>query len=349
MSNLTTWKASLKEAHTKFLAINPEKAQSELGFAMQIFQNSDTLQRCDTQSIMNAVVNVARTSVTLNPVMRLAYLVPRKGKCVLDFSYMGLVAMLRDNNCIKSISAHIVYEDEEFDYDVAYNKITHKPRFAKTEQEHKSRGRIGCYSRATLPNGEVVFEFMPMWEIEKVKRLSEGSNSKYSAWQTWEEEMIKKVVIKRHFKMLISGNPSEALATALQIENDNNNLIGVGVGGFGVTNENKTSKQRPSLMSAFDEEEVDTNQLSFLDYEAKQVDAEQISNPIPVNNAMNLTDEMIEQILAEEERKAKIDDLLEEDKQKQIDPSDITLDMFEDEDDTETETEDMGWFPSSKE
>jgi hypothetical protein len=152
--------------------------------------------------------------------------------------------------------------------------------------------------------------------------------------------------------MLISGNPSEALATALQIENDNNNLIGVGVGvgGFGVTNENKTSKQRPSLMSAFDEEEVDTNQLSFLEQEeVEELQSEPIPNPIPVNNAMNLTDEMIEQILAEEERKAKIDDLLQEDKQKQIDPSDITLDMFEDEDDTETETEDMGWFPSSKE
>ena len=81
MSNLTSWKSSLKEAHTKFTAINPEKATSELGFAMQIFQNSDALQICDPQSILNAVVNVARTSVTLNPVMRLAYLVPRKNKC----------------------------------------------------------------------------------------------------------------------------------------------------------------------------------------------------------------------------------------------------------------------------
>ncbi len=96
MSNSTSWKSSLKEAHTKFIAINPEKASLELGFAMQIIQNNDDLQRCDPKSILNAVVNVARTSVTLNPVMRLAYLVPRKGKCVPDFSYIGLVAMLRE-------------------------------------------------------------------------------------------------------------------------------------------------------------------------------------------------------------------------------------------------------------
>jgi recombination protein RecT len=329
MSNITNWKSSLKEAHGKFVAINPEKAQSELGFAMQIFQNSPTLQGCDPQSILNAVVNVARTSVTLNPVMRLAYLVPRKGKCVLDFSYMGLVAMLRDNNCIKSISAHIVYEDEEFDYDVAYNKISHKPSYAKTEEQHKSRGRIGCYSRATLPNGEVVFEFMPMWEIEKVKRLSEGSSSKYSAWQTWEEEMIKKVVIKRHFKMLISGNPSEALATALQVENENNGLIG----GFGVPN-TITSKKKPSLMSAFDEEQEDPNQLALI--ETEDVIVEEPTKK-PIDTSMDFSEEEIESMLEQEAQKA-----LKNFTQPSI-PTQEPIDLFPSDDD-----EDMNWFPTSK-
>ena len=245
MTNQSDWMQSLTTAYPKFQAItNPEKAKSELGFAMQIFQGNTYLQKCEPQSILNAVVNVARTSITLNPVMRLAYLIPRKNKCVLEFSYMGLVAMLRDNGCIKSISAHIVYEDEEFDYDVAFNTIKHKPNFAKTEKEHDARETIGCYSRATLPNGEVVFEFMPMWEIDKVRSMSEGSGSKYSAWNTWRDEMIKKSVIKRHFKMLISGNPTEALATALQVENENNSL-----------NNNFTqTNQKATLMNAFQDE-----------------------------------------------------------------------------------------------
>lgn len=252
------WMQELHNAFPKFQQINPEKARVELGFAMQIFQGNAYLQKCEPQSIFNAVVNVARTSITLNPVMRLAYLIPRKNKCVLEFSYMGLVAMLRDNGCIKSISAHIIYEDEEFDYDVAQNKITHKPKWAKTENEHKSREKIGCYSRATLPNGEVVFEFMPMWEINKVKGMSEGSNSQYSAWQTWEDEMIKKSVIKRHFKMLISGNPSEALSTALMLENDNNKLVN----NF---SDKSNQTQKPSIMNAFSDVEVQNpNQLSIL-------------------------------------------------------------------------------------
>jgi phage RecT family recombinase len=278
------WVETLKTAHFKFEVINPEKAKIELGFAWQLFQNNPHLQKCDPQSIINAVVNVARTSITLNPVMRLAYLIPRKNKCVLEFSYMGLGAMLRDNDCIKSISAHVVYGDEEFDYDVAYNKITHKPTFAKTEQEHNAREKIGCYSRATLPNGEIVFEFMPMWEINKVKRMSEGSSSQYSAWNTWEDEMIKKSVIKRHFKMLISGNShNDALATALEIEHENNNLIN----SFGSTN-----IKTQNIMTAFNDVSNDPNQMSIenlMEHEIEEIEEIDEANPL-----FNFSDEQIE-------------------------------------------------------
>lgn len=290
MTNQSEWMQSLTTAYPKFQAItNPEKAKSELGFAMQIFQGNTYLQKCEPQSILNAVVNVARTSITLNPVMRLAYLIPRKNKCVLEFSYMGLVAMLRDNGCIKSISAHIVYEDEEFDYDVAFNTIKHKPNFAKTEKEHNARETIGCYSRATLPNGEVVFEFMPMWEIDKVRSMSEGSGSKYSAWNTWRDEMIKKSVIKRHFKMLISGNPTEALATALKVENENNAL-----------NNNFTqTNQKATLMNAFQEEtpQIESGNL-FEEVEVKEetnaIEKSKASMDFQNVNPNELTEEQIE-------------------------------------------------------
>jgi len=281
------WLNSLNHAYAKFNTINPEKAKVELGFAQQIFQNNPSLQKCEPTTIFNAVVNVARTSITLNPVMRLAYLIPRKNKCVLEFSYMGLVAMLRDNGCIKSISAHIVYGDEEFDYDIALNKITHKPLFAKSEKEHLSREKIGCYSRATLPNGENVFEFMPMWEIDKVKRMSEGSSSQYSAWQTWEDEMIKKSVIKRHFKMLISGNPSEALSTALEIENENNKLVN----SFD-SSKSSINNSKNSIMNAFsDAIEENPNQLSISMVEEPK------TKEMPIFDLTKMSDEQIEEEL----------------------------------------------------
>lgn len=235
MSNLKPWEASLKKGHEKFISTfnyQPsevplkikKKATQELGFAYQSMLANEQLQKCDPSSIVNAISNIARTSITLNPVMKLAYLVPRNGKCVLDFSYMGLISLLKNNGNIRTINAYVVFEDEEFQHDIVNNIIYHTPKYVQTEQEHNARTIIGAYSVAKLPNGEVDYSFMPMWEIDKVRKSSKGSDSKYSPWNTWRDEMIKKTVIKRHFKMLISIDDSanQHIASALEIEQENN-------------------------------------------------------------------------------------------------------------------------------
>lgn len=343
MSNTQrTWKSTLKEAHTKFVAINPEKAQSELGFAMQIFQNSVDLQRCDPQSILNAVVNVARTSVTLNPVMKLAYLVPRKGKCVLDFSYMGLVAMLRENNCIKSISAHVVFEDEQFEYDMPENKIYHKPQFAQNEEHQKKRKVLGCYSRAKLDNDEIVFEFIPMWEIDKIKKLSGGSSHEKSTWNTFPEEMYKKCVIKRHFKTLISLKSIEKIAPALEIENDNNGIVGIGTGGFGfgVSNQLIPQSKSSTLFSSFDIEEEPAPQQS----EPQPQQSEQ-----PKAKSIDFTSDEIDAFLNEEAMKI---NGVENKVEPPAEPQTFAIDLFAEDaqldNSDEVQNDDMSWFPKPK-
>lgn len=248
MSNVQTWKSAIKDSYTKFELINPARAKTELGFANQIFQGSPYLQKCTPESIINAVVNVARTSVTLNPVMRLAYLIPRGNKCVLEFSYMGMVAMLKDNNCIKNISAKIVYDDEEFNYDMATNLIHHIPIYAKTEEENNERTILGCYSRAVLFTNDVVYEYMAMWEINKIKNDSANSHSEHSAWKTNLLEMIKKSVIKRHFKMLISLGTAnnEQVSAFIKVENENDPL-----------KNNFNNQSKPSIKNSFlDEDEI---------------------------------------------------------------------------------------------
>ena len=260
--SVPVWKKALTDSYTKFqlLCEDQEKVKAELGFAIQLFESNTYLQKCDPSSIMNAILNIGRVKSTLNPVMRLAYLIPRRNKCQLEFSYMGLVSLLKTNGCIKSISAHIVFSDDEFDYDIGNNKIHHKPQFAQTEEEHKKRQMIGCYSRAVLLDGSILYEFMPKWELDKVKRMSEGSSNKFSAWNTWEDEMIKKSVIKRHFKLLIGENPNLALQTTLQIENENNTLI------------NPAEKKKASIMTGFDD--VANQKTLFEDKDVKAVDEE---------------------------------------------------------------------------
>jgi recombination protein RecT len=237
MSEIKIWESSLQKGHKKLLSVysgNAEviskevkaKALQELGFAYQVISENDMLKKCDPMSIINAITNVARTSISLNPVMKLAYLVPRNGKCILDFSYMGMISLLKNNGNIKTINAYIVYEDEDFEHDIVNNVINHKPKYAKSEVEHKKRNAIGAYTVAKLPSGEVDYCFMPYWEIDKVRKSSKGADSSYSPWNTWLDEMIKKTVIKRHFKMLIAINNvhDSKLNALIEIENDNNGL-----------------------------------------------------------------------------------------------------------------------------
>lgn len=254
-TKVAIWRQQLIKAETKFLAIqdNQKVAKRELGFAAQIIEGSATLQGCEPNSLLNAVINVARTGITLNPVMKLAYLVPRDKKCVLDFSYMGLVSMLKSNGCVKDIQAVIVYDDE--DYEEGINQTIppiHKKKYAKTEEDQKKRGFTGVYCCVVhLDNTVTYTPFMPYWEVLKTEKTSKASGTQYSPWNTWREEMIKKTKVKRDFKMLVKGRESEQLSAALAIEEENNGL-----------KEQYTGNKKGSIFDQFTEAEVEDLQQS---------------------------------------------------------------------------------------
>lgn len=215
------------EAQKRMLMIDEDKKRvaRELGFAAQALSSNEKLMQCSKESIINAVVNISRTSLTLNPIFKLAYLVPRDGQAILDPSYMGLVKILRDSGAVKNINAYCIYEDEQFEFDPLNDIFVYKPIHAKTEQEHKARVFVGAVSVAILPNGIRDFCFMPAWEINKVKESSKASKSSYSPWNTWEDEMRKKTVLKRHFKTLVSDFQDDRVSTVLELEEQNNGLV----------------------------------------------------------------------------------------------------------------------------
>tara|TARA_R110000765_G_scaffold116446_5_gene209650 strand:- start:3100 stop:4143 length:1044 start_codon:yes stop_codon:yes gene_type:complete len=270
-TNTPIWREKLNSSYVKFASLSPERAKTELAFALQTFQKNPRLQNCDGQSIFDAIVNIARTNLSLNPITKLAYLIPRKNQCVLEISYVGLVKMLKDDGCIKHISAHIVYEDEDFNFDMPNNKITHNAKYPKTEAEHKSREIKGVYTRAEQPSGDVIFDFLPTWEIEKIKGVS-SFNGKGSVWDTWKLEMYKKTAIKRSFKLLI-GNASNNLASVLALEEENNPIKTI-------NNSNKPrlktafldETQEENPFTAFDEIEVSAITHSAIDVAKKKVD-----------------------------------------------------------------------------
>ena len=64
--------------------------------------------------LVEAIKNVSLTGLTLNPELRLGYLVPYKGKVKFQASYMGKVDILIRTGVVKDIYSDLVYANDEF-------------------------------------------------------------------------------------------------------------------------------------------------------------------------------------------------------------------------------------------
>ena len=49
----------------------------EINFAVQILKSNQQLQRCDADTVLQSVLDISQTGLTLNPVLNYAYLIPR--------------------------------------------------------------------------------------------------------------------------------------------------------------------------------------------------------------------------------------------------------------------------------
>lgn len=198
--------------------------QKEMGFAIQILSNPKNqylagLALANQQDIQTAVYNVALTGLSLNPILRHGYLLPRGGRVIFEPSYMGLIEVLIQAGTIIQMWGYLVHENDYFLPQFGTN-----PGVEHTKDIKRPLGKIvGAYAVALLPNKERQFELMTIEEVMRIKARSEAVKAgKGSPWDSDPEEMIQKTVFRRIFKRLPKTNLSEAALNALQIFDDNN-------------------------------------------------------------------------------------------------------------------------------
>lgn len=214
------------KAQQQFEASNEYKMNfnREAGFAIQILCNNPYLLKCDPESVKHSVVNVALTGLTLNPALKYAYLVPRKSKdgvkCILDLSYIGMIKILTDAGAVKNVDAGVIYSNDKYDF-----RRGSDPYFKHQPALFNRGEKIGAYAIAFLRDGGFQFEILGKEEIEKIRATSESYKNeegrKYSPWETWEDEMWKKSVLKRLFKLLPKTNFSEQLIASISHDYEN--------------------------------------------------------------------------------------------------------------------------------
>lgn len=187
---------TIKQVESNF---TPEKLKEEKLFILNDLLKDEykySLFAKNPNSLRNALIDLSASKLTLNPVLKYCYLVPRKNEITLMISYKGLIKLLVDNGTVKSVKAHEVYECDTFEvFWGSEERIIHKPNLLKRDESKV----VYFYSKATLHNDIDVTEVMTVKEINRIKNCAMTKN----IWDSWFEEMAKKTVIKRLLKNIV--------------------------------------------------------------------------------------------------------------------------------------------------
>lgn len=202
--------------------------EKEKVFAYGALSQNDYLLQCAVQnptSLKMAMYNVASIGLSLNPVSKLAYLVPRRIKnqtrVVLDISYQGLIEIATQAGAIKACSVVLLREKdmETFQWIDNFTPPNNPPNpFMKNKGEI-----VGGYCQALLPDGRFILHPMMIEDVEKRRDSSEmvKANGVSGPWRDWREEMIMKTIVKAAAKWWPS-NGSKVLAEAQRLLNEEN-------------------------------------------------------------------------------------------------------------------------------
>lgn len=193
-----------------------DKFKKELSYAIQAVNSNDYLSQSTPQSVAKSIFNLSMIGLSLNPIMKQAYLVPKsiKGQveAVLMPSYQGLVQLILDGKAVKRINARVVYEGDEFDYSLGIeDTLTHKPK-------NQSKEVTFVYAFAVLEDGTTQIEVMDKAEIESIRMRSDSGKKNMGPWATDYPEMARKTVLRRIYKYLPKGSNAEVVAQAIELD-----------------------------------------------------------------------------------------------------------------------------------
>lgn len=212
MERQVTLKETISSAiKNRFVDLTDKQTfEKELSFAVQHIEKNPVLKKATIESNIAAVLNVAQTGLTLNPVQKLAYLVPRSRKVGnnwitethLEPSYMGLCKAVIDSGSADQIYSHPVFEGDEFEVSLGMNmEVIHKPKYQTKTMTH-------VYMVAKLPEGRTHVEVMTKEDVDEIMRRSESYKAyeakkiKSCVWVSDYTEMARKTVIRRGIKQL---------------------------------------------------------------------------------------------------------------------------------------------------
>ena len=188
--------------------INPDRY---IKSAMAAIAKNPNILKCTKESIIASVIQAAQLGLEVGSSLGEGYLVPFKTECQFIPGYRGLISLARRSGEIVSITAGVVHEADEFEYELGLHpKCRHVPNLLVDDP-----GKIiAVYACAILRESGEQMALMPLREIKAIQKRSRAAG--FGPWVTDFEEMAKKTGIRRLYKMLPVS--TEALSRALEIQ-----------------------------------------------------------------------------------------------------------------------------------
>lgn len=182
----------------RITAASPVQYAQEAHFALQqLAANSYLLgiAQNNPDSLRAALLNVAATGLSLNPVKKQAYLIPRNKAVVLDISYMGILHVAQMSGAIEWGQARIVRAGHTFRLTGINQAPVHE--YNPFENDDAAGAIVGAYAVVKLPGGDFLTHCLNMDALLRIRSRSESFKSgKNSPWLTDPEPMMKKSAVR---------------------------------------------------------------------------------------------------------------------------------------------------------
>ena len=182
----------------RITAASPVQYAQEAHFALQqLAANSYLLgiAQNNPDSLRAALLNVAATGLSLNPVKKQAYLIPRNKAVILDISYMGILHVAQMSGAIEWGQARIVRAGHTFRLTGINQAPVHE--YNPFENDDAAGAIVGAYAVVKLPGGDFLTHCLNMDALLRIRSRSESFKSgKNSPWLTDPEPMMKKSAVR---------------------------------------------------------------------------------------------------------------------------------------------------------
>lgn len=181
-------------------------------FAMAASRNPKLMQ-CTPISVLDAMTKCAELNLmpgTLGSVYLIPYENRKNGTCECQFilGYRGMMTLARRSGEISTITADVVRNGDEFDYEHGIeSKFRHKPKGID------GASPTHAWAMAKFKDGSHQLVVMSKSEIESIRRRSRAGD--YGPWKTDTEEMWKKTALRRLCKYLPLEPDVEAAITGV--------------------------------------------------------------------------------------------------------------------------------------